>query len=348
MGRSTTWLSLAVLLAAGPAHAITCYYSSRVDAWDIMPADVNAKMQETGLRYLYESRNWIGFRERGLEVISTEPSLTNAFLVYLYYLIANVGDVSETFWMHDDAELALRRGYLSEAESLALLSPLEHRQMAEVILDYMKQVYKISGMHNENLLLTLKVINEYTGDPESPFASTYPLMLALLYVHARIDPMQAIKGLEPISQQHPVRKVRFLTRLNMGLLYLYAKDTAHAQAINVELKNTYPDLWPEEPTAVFFDDALVGPVIFNIPDWRRPPQNTNWCECYTWWYDCGMYRCDNEDPNGEWHCVVTRYGICTGDEHGTARCGMHYCGAEDGCVGAYYGCHCHTNLCYCY
>jgi tetratricopeptide (TPR) repeat protein len=243
--------------------------------------------------------------------------------------------------MENKEELQRRLGYLKEAEKYALASPVKHHQILELVSDFMRVVYKLKGDHKENLALAKKVIEGYTGKPESPFALSYPRSLNTLFIHAGIPPKEAVIYLQGLAEKHPVKEIKFLSLVNIGLMYIYIGDNLKAEEILKRIKETYPDLWQEEIDAINLERAIRGKSIYSIPRWQTPPRNGNGyncLDCHLWFLCCR--ECDVVTVY-EIRCLRPCYnGMCSGS--GGGICPPHPCFGV--CGGD--NCACRTGYCF--
>lgn len=342
---SRTTPTLALLCAAtalcSVARETTAHYETDYDAWDIMPSNVHSLMSAAGLEQLYAAESWSQFRDQAQDFLDT-ADLDAEERCYVLYLMANMGDVSETHWRVDSAELQNRLQFMDEAESLAVETGVV--ELLEMVRDFCITVNTPAGHNQASLDIVLNAIRAYAASPSSPYPETYPMMLPMLYAWCDVPTDTAIAQLDTFATTHPVEQVRFTSLVAKGLVYVDVGNLQAAQSVASTMKSTYP-AWDEDPWAVCFDDAAQGLVLMDIDPngWHPGQQNGNNCSlCYVGW-PCGPAKCD-QDTEWGYRCVAHLHANCF--DRGAGNCGGHACGSEmGGCEGTM--CGCHSQSCYC-
>jgi tetratricopeptide (TPR) repeat protein len=220
-----------------------------VDVWETMPEEVRRVMEEKGLKSLYQGKEWRSFREKGLEVLQFKKDFSADFLIYLYYLLTQIGDVDTTKkWEEDSVELQRRIGFLKEAEKLALKSPAKYHQILGLIYTWLGYFYRVIGNHKEALAMEKRFIEKYydlatrIGTPKFFDAIQITLALGIHFEDAGTPPKEAIAYLQRLSKTHPVREVKLASLVALGREYCAIKRTKDAQKVLQIIERDYADL----------------------------------------------------------------------------------------------------------
>jgi hypothetical protein len=324
----------------------TCWFSHLVDAWSIMPESIYTEMNSKGMVGSYSNQNWAYFRAQADSVASSTSSYSNEFLMYNYYLSANVGNVNDTIWAHDTSELRKRVTYLTKAESLAWLGGAQEAAMLYVIRDYLRVVYTRDLGNDSALQISLNGITGYTGSPSSDFPASWCRALVAQYIFDGTNYQSAISQLNQISSTSTVRQISFLTLADAGLMYLVAGDTQSALQVDNQMKSNYADLWPSEILSAKFDSAANGKIYMIDPPhgyWNPGVtpggiDGSSCVNCASSW-NCARLPCWTAGNEGL-ICNGTGSGVCF-DGGGGGNCSVpcHACEGD--------GCSCRISMCEC-